>query len=67
MIDNGDNELALRFAVAAERRFGPDRRFAALKGEAGDRLRGAAQFLDPFRFVTYTELTGREHPPMGTV
>ena len=64
MIANGDNELALRFAVAAERRFGTTKRIAALKREAADRLRSAAQFLDPFRFVAYTELSGQEHRPM---
>ena len=65
MIVNGDNELALRFAVAAERRFGADNRILELKREAADRLRSAAQFFDPFRFVTYTELSGQEHHPMS--
>ena len=64
MLDEGDNELALRFAVAAERRFGADDRIIDAKQEAADRLRSAAQFTDPFRFVTYTELSGRTHGPM---
>lgn len=67
MLANGDNELALRFAVAAERRFGPTPRIKEAKREAADRLRAAAQFLDPFRFVTYTELSGQEHRPMPVV
>ncbi len=64
MLANGDNELALRFAVAAERRFGAIDPILALKREAADRLRSAAQFFDPFRFVAYTELSGQEHRPM---
>ena len=64
MIDNGDNELALRFTVAAERHFGPHRKLFNLKREAADRLRSAAQFLDPFRFTTYTEMIGEEQEPM---
>jgi hypothetical protein len=35
-----------------------------LKEEAADRLRSAAQYLDPFKFVTYTELIGKEHKPI---
>ena len=29
-----------------------------------DRLRNAAQFFDPFKFVTYAEPVGKEHRPM---
>ena len=64
MIDNGDNELALKFAVAAEKRYGADRSIIRLKEEAGDQLRSAAQFLDPFKFSTYTEMIGKEHNPV---
>ncbi|MGI9409831.1 MAG: MBL fold metallo-hydrolase [Hyphomicrobiaceae bacterium] len=64
MISNGDNELALKFAVAAERRYGGNKMIVGIKQEAADRLRSTAQFLDPFRFVTYTEMIGQQHPPM---
>jgi len=64
MIRDGDNELALKFAIAAERRFGPNPALTGLKREAADRLRSAVQFFDPFRFVTYTEMIGQEHKPM---
>lgn len=64
MLRDGDNELALKFAIAAEQRFGPGPALTALKQEAGDRLRSAIQFFDPFRFVTYTEMIGQEHKPM---
>jgi len=65
MIDNGDNELALKFAVAAENRYGADRSIVLMKEEAGDRLRSAVQFLDPFKFTTYTEIIGKEHNPIS--
>ncbi len=64
MIRDGDNELALKFAIAAEQRFGRSVALTALKREAADRLRSAIQFFDPFRFVTYTEMIGQEHKPM---
>lgn len=64
MLRDGDNELALKFAIAAEQRFGPSAALTALKQEAADRLRSAIQFFDPFRFVTYTEMIGQEHRPM---
>ncbi|WP_298964645.1 MBL fold metallo-hydrolase [uncultured Roseibium sp.] len=64
MIANGDNELALKIAIAAEQRFGSTKMLSDLKEEAGDRLRSAIQFFDPFRFVTYTEMIGRQHHPM---
>ncbi len=65
MIDNGDNELALKFAVAAEKRYGTEKSIMHLKEEAGDRLRSAVQFLDPFKFTTYTEMIGKEHNPVS--
>ncbi len=65
MIANGDNELALKFAIAAEKRYGADRTIMLMKQEAGDRLRSAAQFFDPFKFTTYTEMTGTEHNPIS--
>jgi len=67
MLRGGDNDLALKFAIAAEQRFGPTRALTGLKQEAADRLRSAVQFFDPFRFVTYTEMIGQEHPPMPAV
>ena len=65
MIANGDNELALKFAIAAEKRYGADRSIVRIKQEAGDRLRSAAQFFDPFKFTTYTEMIGTEHKPIS--
>ncbi|WFE90968.1 MBL fold metallo-hydrolase [Roseibium porphyridii] len=67
MIANGDNELALKIAIAAEQRFGSTQVLTDLKEEAGDRLRSAIQFFDPFRFVTYTEMIGQEHLPIKGV
>ena len=64
MIHGGDNELALKFAIAAEQRFGETGAITDLKQEAADRLRSAIQFFDPFRFVTYTEMIDQEHKPM---
>ena len=64
MLDGGDNELALQMAVAAENRYSNDTSIARLKEEAADRLRSAAQYFDPFKFVTYTELIGKEHRPI---
>ncbi len=65
MLNNGDNELALQMAVAAEARYQNNRGITALKLKAADRLRSAAQFFDPFKFVTYTELIGKEHLPIN--
>ncbi len=65
MIANGDNELALKFAIAAEKRYGADAAIKQLKEEAGDRLRSAAQFFDPFKFTTYTEMIGKQHNPIS--
>jgi len=64
MLDAGDNELALKFAVAASRRYPDNQAFVRLKEEAADRLRSVAQYLDPFKFVVYTELIGKEHKPI---
>lgn len=64
MLDGGDNELALQMAVAAEARYQDKTNITRLMEEAADKLRGAAQFLDPFKFVVYTELIGKEHLPI---
>ncbi len=61
MLEGGDNELALQMAVAAEKRHPGNADFARLKRAAADRLRSAAQFFDPFKFTTYTEIMGIEH------
>lgn len=65
MVRAGDNELALKFATAAETRFGASPAIRAAMEEAADQLRSASQFIDPFKFVTYSEIIGREHPPIG--
>jgi len=64
MIKNGDNELALHLAVAAQKRYANDKPIKQLKEQAADRLRSAAQFFDPFKFVTYSEMIGKEHKPI---
>ncbi|MEX0291064.1 MAG: MBL fold metallo-hydrolase [Flavobacteriaceae bacterium] len=64
MIDNGDNELALQMATAAEERYSNSHKIKKLKEEAADRLRSSVQFFDPFKFVTYTEIMGKEHHPI---
>ncbi len=65
MIDNGDNELALQMAVAAEARYSNNTGIMRLKEEAADRLRSSSvQYFDPFKFVTYTELIDKEHQPI---
>ncbi|MHA1600204.1 MAG: MBL fold metallo-hydrolase [Alphaproteobacteria bacterium] len=61
MLDGGDNELALQMAVAAESRYPDNAEITGLKEEAADRLRSAAQYFDPFKFVAYTEMIGKEH------
>ena len=48
-------------AVAAEARYPGNAEITQLKEEAADRLRSAAQYFDPFKFVTYTEMIGKEH------
>ncbi len=64
MLDNGDNELALKMVMAAEIAYPDSTELTSLKEEAGDRLRAATQFLDPFRFVVYTQMINQEHKPM---
>jgi hypothetical protein len=61
MLAAGDNELALKLAVAAVDRYADAKGLRALEVEAADRLRARAQFMDPFAFVAYTELSGQEH------
>jgi len=61
ILDGGDNELALQMAVAAEARYPDNAEITQLKEEAADRLRSAVQYFDPFKFVTYTEMIGKEH------
>ena len=61
MLEGGDNELALQMAVAAELRYPDNEEIIRLTQNAADRLRSAAQYFDPFKFVTYTELIGKEH------
>ena len=58
--------VALLLAVAAEKRYADNANIVPLKEEATDRLRSVAQFLDPFKFVTYTEMIDREHKPIPT-
>lgn len=65
MIDNGDNELALQMAIAAESRYPANTKITDLKEEAADRLRSSVQFFDPFKFVAYTEIIGKEHHPIS--
>ncbi len=65
MMDNGDNELALQMAIAAEGRYPANRKIKRLKEEAADRLRSSVQFFDPFKFVTYTEIIEKEHHPIS--
>jgi hypothetical protein len=62
MLKGGDNTLALKMAVAALHQHPQNVSFLELRNQAADRLRSAAQFFDPFRFVVYTELRGTEHP-----
>ncbi|WP_421780779.1 MBL fold metallo-hydrolase [Kiloniella litopenaei] len=62
IIDGGDNELALKLAVAAEGRYEENAGIILLKEEAADRARGALQFFDPFGFVTYTEMIEKSMP-----
>ncbi len=64
ILDAGDNELALQLAVAAENRYQENEGIVTLKQEAADRLRSVNQFFDPFKFVVYTELIGKEHKPI---
>ncbi|GAB5482975.1 MAG: hypothetical protein Pars92KO_27320 [Parasphingorhabdus sp.] len=64
MLDGGDNELALKMASAALRRFPDSRDVRDLRNLAADRLRSANQYFDPFRFVTYTEMSDQNHPSM---
>jgi glyoxylase-like metal-dependent hydrolase (beta-lactamase superfamily II) len=64
MLSNGDNELALQFAVAAEQRYGTTTALITLKEEAADRLRSTTQYLDPFKFTTYSEIINRPQKPM---
>lgn len=64
MLDQGDLELALETAIAAETRYDGDARFPELRRDAADRLRAMVQFFDPFKFTIYTEIAGREHPGM---
>lgn len=61
MLEGGDNELALQMAGAAEARYPGNDEIIRLKRQAADRLRSAAQYFDPFKFVTYTEIIGQEH------
>lgn len=65
MINNGDNELALKLAVAAEQRYGTNSEITRLKQEAANRLKSSAQFFDPFKFVVYTEMIDKEHQPVA--
>ncbi len=64
IIANGDNELALHLAVAAEQRFPADQEIIQIKQESADRLRSSIQFFDPFKFVTYSEMINKEHKPV---
>jgi hypothetical protein len=64
MIAGGDNELAFRIAIAAEKRYTANKTITNLKEEAADRIRSAAQFFDPFKFISYTEMIGKEHKPV---
>ena len=61
MLAAGDNELALKLAVAAVSRYDDAEDLRTLEVEAADRLRARAQFIDPFAFVAYSELSGQEH------
>lgn len=61
MLDGGDNTLALKMAVAAMHQYPDNTSLTDLRNQAADRLRSAAQFFDPFRFVVYTEIRETEH------
>lgn len=61
ILQGGDNQLALQMAVAAEKRYPHNKNITQFRNEAADRLRSAVQYFDPFKFVTYSELAGKEH------
>ena len=61
MLEAGDNELALQLAVAAEKRYDDSDGIRRLEVQAADRLRARSQYIDPFGFVAYSEMIGREH------
>ena len=63
MLENGDFELALQMAVAAEGRYNSTK-IKRLKERAADRNRNRGQFTDPFRLVIYTEMIEKEHKPI---
>ena len=65
IILGGDNQLALQMAVSAEKRYSNNEGIIILRNEAADRLRSAVQYFDPFKFVTYTEIADKEHPPIS--
>lgn len=65
MIKGGDNELALHLALAAEIRYPSRSKITKLKEQAADQLRSSAQYFDPFKFVAYTEMMGKEHKPIS--
>lgn len=64
MIAGGDNEFAFRLAIAAEKRYTDNKTITDLKEEAANRIRSVAQIFDPFKFISYTEMIGKEHKPI---
>jgi glyoxylase-like metal-dependent hydrolase (beta-lactamase superfamily II) len=65
LIDGGDNELALKMAVAGLRRYPNHSDIIAAKVRAADRLRALSQYLDPFKFTVYSEIAGDEIAPLA--
>ncbi len=65
MIANGDHELALQSAVAAEQRYGATAAIIAAKEQAADALRSGIQYTDPFKFTTYSEMIARPQPALA--
>ena len=59
-IDAGDNELALKMALAAETYFGERDELSELASLASDRLRSENQFINPFKYTVYSEIIGTE-------
>lgn len=64
LLHRGDNHLAVRIAKLGTLRYPADKKMQKIYIAALDRLRDKNQLINPFKFMVYSEMAGKELTPV---
>jgi hypothetical protein len=64
LLTRGDLPLSLRIATLGLLKYSDDQRLQRVRAKALDRLREKNQINNPFKFIIYSELAGKELAPV---